>query len=372
MLDKIEEYIKDTTNLEDQFTVNRILIMDGGGNGVKTLRELSSSGYHFITILDSNQINERKIKLVSKEKRYDFGDAYLKECVIELEDSKEKNYLFETRAVQVHWDNGRISVLVTNLNKEIVSTDHVVKSYFDRWPAQELNFKDMKSSVNIHRIVGYGKKLVDNQTVLKKIEQLQKQKSKLEQELVVPLEKIRELEEYLQMKINDEKAIKETSTILNGIRVLPDQDLKNLNDIQKVINNTKKSINKIKDGYPKQFKSLTKKNEELARIIDKKKIYAVDVELDQIMTCFKISMANICCYLLENCFQGYKMTFNRLFEVIFNRRAEVRIENDSRCVTIKKNIKQPNVMEILESAINVINEMKIKDMRGNLCTFLLL
>ena len=153
MLDKIEEYLKDTTTLEEQFTVNRILILDGGGNGVKTLRELSNSGYHFITILDSNQINDRKIKSVSKEKRYDFGDAFLLDCTIELEDSNEKSYLFETRAVQVHWDNGRTSVLITSLGEEIFSTDNVVKSYFDRWPAQELNFKDMKSSVNIHRIV---------------------------------------------------------------------------------------------------------------------------------------------------------------------------------------------------------------------------
>ena len=140
MMDRISEYLKNTTTLDDQFTVNRILILDGGGNGVKTLRELSD--YHFITILDPNQVNDRKIKSVSEEKRYDYGDAYLVDCAIELEDSNDKGYIFETRAVQVNWDNGRTSVLITSLSEEIFSTDNVVKSYFDRWPAQELNFRD--------------------------------------------------------------------------------------------------------------------------------------------------------------------------------------------------------------------------------------
>jgi len=372
MLEKIDEYLKDTTTLEEQFTVNRILIMDGGGNGVKTLRELSNSSYYFITILDSNQINDRKIKFVSKEKRYDFGDAFLIDCTIELQDSNEKNYLFETRAVKVHWDNGRTSVLITSLGEEIFSTDNVVKSYFDRWPAQELNFKDMKSSVNIHHVVGYGKKLVDNPTVISKIELLQKQKDKLESELTIPLGKIKDLEVSLQKKITEEKIYKEKSTIVNGIRRLPDHDMQDLNSIQKEINSIKRMIQKIKDEYPKQFKLLDKNNDELARIVDKKKIYCVDVELDQIMTCFKISMANICCYLLDDCFNGQKMTLHRLFEVIFNLRAEVRIENDCRNISIKKNFKQPEIMKKLESALTGINDMRIKDLNGYQYNFKLL
>jgi hypothetical protein len=372
MLDKIDEYLKDTTTSEDQFTVNRILILDGGGNGVKTLRELSNSGYHFITILDSNQINDRKIKSVSKQKRYDFGDAFLIDCAIELEDSNEKSYLFETRAVQVHWDNGRTSVLITSLDEEIFSTDNVVKSYFDRWPAQELNFKDMKSSVNIHRIVGYGKKLVDNQTVLNKIEKLQRQKNNLESELKNPIDKIKALEISLQKKITEEKIYKEKSTIVNGLRILPDQDMNSLESIQKEINSIKRMIQKIKDEYQKQFKLLKRKNDELARIVDKKKIYYVDVELDQIMTCFKISMANICCYLLDSCFDGQKMTLHRLFEEIFNLRAEVKIENDCRNITLKKNLKQPEIMKKLESALTIINDMRIKDLSGYKYKFILL
>lgn len=153
MMDTISEYLKNTTTL-NQFNVNRILIMDAGGNSVKTLCELSDSGYYFITMLDSNQSNERKVKSVSGEKRYDYGDAHLVDCTVELEDSNEKGYIFETRAVQVNWDNGRTSVLITSVPEAIFSMDNVVKSYFDRRHAQELDFNDMKGSVNLHRGCG--------------------------------------------------------------------------------------------------------------------------------------------------------------------------------------------------------------------------
>jgi len=372
MMDKISQYLKDTTTLGDQITVNRILILDGGGNGVKTLRELSGSGYHFITILDSNQINDRKIKSISEKKRYDFGDAYLVDCTIELEDSNDKGYIFETRTVQVHWDNGRTSVLITNLSEKIFTTDNVVKSYFNRWPAQELNFRDMKSGVNIHRVVGYGKKLVDNITVLEKIERLQRQKNELEWELRDPLDEIRNMEETLQLKITEERIYREKSTIIKGSRRLSEHDMQSLKSIQKEINSIKRKIKKIEKDHLKQFTSLKKKKDELARIIDKKKIYSVDVELDQIMTCFKISFANICCYLLDECFNGEKMTLQRLYDVVFDLHGKVKIDGDQRNIIVERNPKQEDVMRKLESAFDVVNSMGVKDLNGRRYNFKLL
>lgn len=239
-----------------------------------------------------------------------------------------------------------------------------MKSYFDRWPAQELNFKDMKAGVNIHRIVGYGKKLIDNTKVQEKIEQLQTQISGLERELEIPLSEIRGLEENLQLNINEEKIYREKSSVENGERKLSESDEQTLKSIQKKINSLIRKIRKIKNHNEKQFKSLKKKRAELARIIDKKKIYRVDVELDQIMTCFKISFANICAYLLDECFSGEKMILQRLFDTIFDLRGKVRIEDGQRNIVIEGNPKQKDVMRKLESALDVINNMRIKDLNG--------
>ena len=115
---------------------------------------------------------------------------------------------------------------------------------------------------------------------------------------------------------------------MNGER--SDRDTEILASIQKEINSLKRRIKKIEKSHDKPFKSLKKKKEELARIIDKKKIYRVDVELDQIMTCFRISFANICSYMPDECINGEKMTLQRLFETIFDLRGKVKDLEEGR------------------------------------------
>ena len=365
MIDKVTGFLNETTNIENQFSINRILIMDANGNGVKTLREISNSPYHYITILDLNQVNDRKIKNVYEEKRYDYGDANLIDCKIDLEDSKEKGYIFETRAVQVNWDNGKTSVLITSLPKELFPTDNVVKSYFDRWPFQELGFKNMKSGVNIHRIVGFGKKLVDNKKVIDKIEKLKEQLRMLEKELECPQKEIVCIEKDINARIQEERIYREKSKIVDGKRVLSKKDTKRLKEIQKKINKNQRKIKLIEKDNERKFKLLKEKRAELVRITDKKKIYHVDVELDQIMTCFKISFANVCCYLLEECFNGECLTIQRLFEDNFELQGKMQLQNGERTVLIERNPKQDEVMMRLEPAIDSINNMMIKDLKGN-------
>ena len=222
----------------------------------------------------------------------------------------------------------------------------------------------MKGGVNLHRVVSYGKKLVDNTTVLEQIAVLQGQISKLESELEGPLNEIRGIERDLQARINEERRYREKSTVENGERKLSEHDAELFKGIQKEIKRLKRKITGIEKGHEKPFKSLKKKKKELARIIDKKKMYRVDVALDQIMTCFKISFANICGYLLDEYFNGEKMTLERLFETIVELRGKVEVENDLRNIVIERNPKQDYIMRKLESALEVINRRGIKDTRG--------
>jgi transposase len=373
MMDRISGYLQETTGTAtaEHVSVNRILIFDGGGNGVRTLRGLCMSDYHFITILDANQVTERKLKSVTQEKRYEYGEARLVDCTIELEDSSEKGYLFAIRAVQVHWDNGKLAVLITSVSEEIFSPDNVVKSYFERWPMQELNFKEMKSQVNIHRVVGYGKRAVDNTSMVEKSARLQRQISELEHTLEQPLHDLSLLEARLHERIQEERLYREKSQVVDGERLLPEGDAAQFQEIQRDINRLKRNIRELKKRDVKRFTALKKKRTELARIIDKKKIYRVDVELDQIMTCFKISFANICCYLLEECFNGEKMTLHRLFETIFELRGQMQLEGAQRHVYIKRNSKQKALMKKLEYAFDVINHMQIVDINGCIYHFTL-
>jgi hypothetical protein len=84
---------------------------------------------------------------------------------------------------------------------------------------QELDFKETKTGVNIHRIVGYGKKLVENSNVIEKISTLQNSVLSLEEELKVPLNQIKMIDTELQELIKKETRYREKSSIINGKRV---------------------------------------------------------------------------------------------------------------------------------------------------------
>jgi len=98
MLTKLTELFDDPSA---PIQVKRILVIDGGGNGVNTLRAFDNSDEYFITILDDNQVKDRKFKHILEETRYKYGHASLVDCQIELLDSSEKGYIYECRAVFV-------------------------------------------------------------------------------------------------------------------------------------------------------------------------------------------------------------------------------------------------------------------------------
>ena len=134
LFEKIEQSLQGPGR---NLSVSRAIVMDGAGNSVRTLRAFAAQDkYHYITSLDDNQWDERKLRRVGRPQRYRYGDATLRDCEIELEDSQpdEKGYLIVSRAVEIQWDHGKRTVLLTSLNAELVVASEVVKSYFDRWP----------------------------------------------------------------------------------------------------------------------------------------------------------------------------------------------------------------------------------------------
>jgi hypothetical protein len=208
MLTKLTELFDDPSA---HVHVKRILVMDGGANGVNTLRAFDNCDDYYITILDDNQVKDRKFKHIREEKRYKYGNASLVDSQIELMDSKEVGYIYECRAVIVKWDNGRKSVLITDIPRDLLDASGVTKKYFDRWPMQEKQFRDGKSGVNIHRIVGYGKKIENYDKMDEKHGEICKTITQLKSRLKKPLQEIEAIEEQLVPLYQQERRLHEKS-----------------------------------------------------------------------------------------------------------------------------------------------------------------
>jgi hypothetical protein len=252
MLTKLNYFLNDPyAHLE----VKRILVIDGGGSGVKTLRAFKDSDEYFITILDDNQIKDRKFKHIHEETRYKHGNGNLVDCLIELLDSSEKNYNFPY------------------IPRELLDESEIVKKYFDRWPVQEKTFREAKSSVNIHRIVGYGKKTERYEGMDEKHNNICMTITELRSKLNEPLMEIEAIEVKLADLYQQERRLREKSTIVNGERVLSDIDSIELQECEFQIKKCLYQQKKIEKEHKADFEKLKRLLNEEMRLRDKDKVY---------------------------------------------------------------------------------------------------
>jgi hypothetical protein len=325
--------------------VTRVIVMDAASNGVATLRAFAEQDrYHYITSLDDNQWNPRKVREEGRPKRYYYGDATLRDCLLELEDSREKGYVVVVRAVRIDWDYGKRTVLITSLPKETVGASLVVKAYFDRWPHEELQFRGMKSFACLNRVAGYGKKKLPDEKVRQAQEELQTRIRALRQSLHVPLKAIADQEERLAVWIEKERRIRSESQVVDGKRVVDEETGAVLKSLSAGITQCRRQIKLIESKQGKDLHRLRRYEHEWLRLQDKDYVYRIDVELDQIMAFFRIALVNLSSWFLNECLSKHSMRLAKFLHNILPIPAEIELTKDVRRIKLKRNPKDPEGM----------------------------
>jgi transposase len=367
MMEKVERYME---GLPGAAQVSRVLVMDGASNSVETLRAFASQNrYHYITTLDDNQWSARKIRQEGAAERYRWGAATLYDSEIELEDSKEKGYMLVVRAVRVEWDYGKRTILLTSLPANAVGSSLVVKGYFERWPQQELMFRSMKGFASLHRVAGYGKQLVEDPAVRAKQQELQEKIHALRCMLKGSLAEIAQETKTLTALIEEERTLRCRSRIEDGKRILSKEDLQALRVCTQKIGQVQRRIKAIEKGHEKEFKNLHRYEVHWIRLQGKEIVYNVDVELDQILTYFRVSLSNLCAYFLKEFLQMGPMSLTTLMQSVLLLDGDVEETRELRKIVMIRNPKEPEMMEKLEAAVGKFNALSLRTLSGKLYQF---
>jgi len=348
--------------------VKRAIVMDAASNSVRTLRAFAAQDkYHYITSLDDNQWDPRKVRKEGPAQRYLHGEATLWDCEIELDDSREKGYLFVTRAIKIGWDNGKETYLITSLPKEIAGASLVVKSYFDRWPDQELPFKIMKAVGCLHRVAGYGKQQLPDLRVRKRQGELAAQIEDLRTRLEVPIAEIAQAEKQIADLIPKERRLRAQSRIVDGKRILPRAEAEEFREIARRLNALQRTVRAIRKANP-DFRKLDRAEREWLRLQGKDTVYKVDVELDQTMTFFRLSLVNLYTYMARLLGWSHLSLVGFLHTVLL---LPGRVEEtpERRHVILERDEKEPETMEALSAAIAKLNALGITNLSGQRLSF---
>jgi len=352
--------------------VTRVIVMDSASNGVATLRAFAEQDrYHYITALDDNQWNPRKVREQGRAKRYYYGEATLRDCQIELEDSQEKGYLVVVRAVRIDWDYGKTTVLITSLPRQAVGASLVVKAYFDRWPREELQFRSMKSFACLNRVAGYGKKKLPDERVRNKQKELQARISDWRKKLGDPLKAMADQEEQLALCLEKERRIHSRCPVVDGQRVMAEDAQARLKSLARERARCQREMKSIHGEWGKELRRLRKYEQQWLRLQSKDFVYHIDVELDQIMAFFRISLVNISCWFLRECLGRSSMASSKLLHTILLMPAEIELTKDVRRVRLKRNPKDQENMDKLEPALQRLNELRIQHLDQRQIEFVL-
>jgi transposase len=367
LFDKIEDSLE---GIGSKLPVQRAIVMDAASNSVRTLRAFASQKkYHYITSLDDNQWDLRKVRNQGKPQRYKYGAATLRDCEIELEDSTEKGYLFVTRVIKIVWDRGKETYLITSLPKEIIGAGEVVKAYFDRWPDEELPFKVMKAIGCLHRVAGYGKQKLPDVRVRKRQEELASKIQRLRPELQEPLAAIAEQESSIARLIPKERRLRSRSRVVAGKRRLPRKETEELARISRCINAHQRRIKAIRKEHP-DFNKLDRAEREWIRLQGKETVYKVDVELDQIMTFFRVSLVNLYTYMAH--LMGWShLSLVKFLHIVLRLHGTVLETEETRQIILEKDDKDAATMDALSVAISKVNALGVRNHSGQRILFTL-
>tara|TARA_B100000315_G_C14422967_1_gene516443 strand:- start:63 stop:893 length:831 start_codon:yes stop_codon:yes gene_type:complete len=273
--------------------------------------------------------------------------------------------------VIVRWGNGRESALVTDIPPEVLDASEVTKRYFDRWPMQEKRFRDSKEALNIHRIVGYGKRVENYDSMKEKHTRLRRSIAGLRKKLRSPLGEIETIEQELKELYIKERKLREKSKVERGTRRLGAIDEKELKACEKEINRCLRAQKAVEKEHREDFTKLRKDIKEAERIRLKDKVYRIDTELDQLMTCFKLSFANLSSLLLSECMNHARYEMLTLFESIFQLNGYSVATATEKCINLERNQKEPKVMKVVGECMKKLNSMGIKDLQGHTLRFAL-
>lgn len=356
--------------------VDRIVVIDGEGCAVGLMRALKKDDRDFITLIKPSRVPPlAEVRELSSFEPYRDGDE-VADGFVTLRDKDGGSY--DVRAVFVRRTRaGQLTVLATSVERAEMTPTAIATGYFRRWPAQELRFKTFNAATDFKRNAGYGKQQVTNVAVVTELEKLEARKTRLAKRIERQGEAVGAAAKDLKrarLALNAAKARRK-----RGDGLVEDELLAKKPDPIAVWNRVD-AIKAERDRFPEAVAAVEKAESGLAaakaklaaleaegpkldaraaELESRRVIYRADVELDQIVSVYKLGFVLLCELVLRELFAGTRMTLATFMRQILHLPAKRYIQGTKDHLQLAC---PPNaeVREAVEAACERVNAMKLR------------
>ena len=357
------------------WTAGKLVVIDGEGSAAGLLKQFASGERHLVTILRENRVKPEEVEGLSGWESYRQGDE-IAEGTAKLADSLDPKSPLTVRVVLIRRrGKGTYSVLATTAPREDYTATQLAEAYFSRWPRQELRFRTFNQGTRFKQVHGYGKRLVQNFTILSKLDKLRVQRERVQARLERQTETIRAAQQELTRTRRRLNAAKARRARQDGLLDTTIQARPKRSQIQERVEVTRSERERMAEAEAgirtaetalseavAKAETLRKKlpalESEIATLESRKEIYQADTELDEIMTAFKLGFALLCEHAMRLFFPELRLSLNGFMRQVLSLPGTRIVEGRVDHIRIKAS---PNndMMKAVEAACERVNAIGI-------------
>lgn len=370
MLDRLEQ-------MWGSSSVGRIVVIDAEGNSVPFLKGLEQGepSRAWATRLRPDWVKGKRIFNRTNYQAYRDGDR-VRVGVADFNDPEVKDGTFRMRVVEVERrTTGEVTYLgaSTKLDEREWKAAELADLYFDRWPAQELNFRAVNQATGLKQVHGYGKQLVDNVSVVTELDELDGKIRGAEQRL----ERQQGQAEACTVRLRQEEKLlarrqRRQATVARHVeaRLVPGRSVtQKTSALLEEQHNLAIEVAERTEEVAKRTQRLDETNGRLGRtekklatyrerqqvLESRRKVFAHDVELDSLFSLLKVGLVLLVTYVLKELLDDAWMDVSTFLDRVATLPARLRTTPELEILTFEYNRRDPEVMGLLASCADAIN-----------------
>jgi transposase len=364
-------------------SVERIVVIDAESNSVHFLKGLEQrdTPVLWVTRLRDDWVRGKELFNRNNYRPYRKGER-VRSAMAGFNDPDGGK--FRMRVVELERASGNVVYLgaSSKLREQDWKPQELADLYFKRWPAQEANFRAVNQATGFKKIHGYGKRLVDNVSVITELDELKRKASRAQEsqdrkgsEVERREARVREEEKVLRRRLRRqetvERYIAERLKASRPLSASTKKLVKEQGELAKEVVKRTKKLTKGRDLLEKAQVQLERTGTKIEgyeaarqKLEGRRQIFAHDVELDSLLSLMKVGLTLLVTFVLKEYLGNAKMEVSTFLERVATLPARIRMTPDLEIVAFEYNRRDPEVMGLLAGFCDEINARGLRMRSG--------
>lgn len=367
-------------------SAERVIVMDRESHSIALFKELAAAGWCYIVPLCTSVTGPKAtFDSVSAWEPYrDTGDEVCEGRIL-LRDSRTQEEDEWVRAVaRRRRRTGKVAWYATNTRKVLFDAPTVIERYFARWPLQEHVFREGTGRIGLDVHHGFGRIKIQNVAVVGAIERLDGRLHALDASLATAKaaqERVGEdgdrwgavhgrmvahrnalraaFDEVMSEGRGNTPEARETHESVRAADEWLDAQVPQLKKQAAAEQKVERRVGRL-------LAAQTRANEERTGLERRREVYTIDVELDEVMTAFKLTFMNLAMYFVREFLGKEPVELETLIQAVFSLPGERIRTKHTETIRIWRQPRERRFMPLVEKACEKLSALKLTSAKRRL------